>query len=67
MTPTLLLVGDRDEFVPVEDTLAMYRLIPEAELAVVAGASHGFFLTRPAAFTTVVLDFLMRQRAAPAS
>jgi pimeloyl-ACP methyl ester carboxylesterase len=64
-TPTLLLVGDRDEFVPVEDVLAMYRMMPQAELAVVPGASHGFFLDRPTAFTSVVLDFLVRQWVAP--
>jgi pimeloyl-ACP methyl ester carboxylesterase len=64
-TPTLLLAGDRDGFAPLDDVLTMYRLIPQAELAVVPGASHGFWLTRPAAFTTVVLDFLVRQRPAP--
>ena len=64
-TPTLLLVGDRDAFVPLDDALTLYRLIPQAELAVVPGAAHGFLFTRPAAFTSVVLDFLLRQRAAP--
>jgi pimeloyl-ACP methyl ester carboxylesterase len=64
-TPTLVLVGDRDAFVPLDDALTLYRLIPQAELAVVPGAHHGFFFSRPAAFTSVVLDFLLRQRAAP--
>jgi pimeloyl-ACP methyl ester carboxylesterase len=64
-TPTLLLVGDRDTFVPLDDVLAMYRLLAQAELAVVPGAAHGFLFTRPAAFTSVVLDFLLRQRGAP--
>jgi pimeloyl-ACP methyl ester carboxylesterase len=64
-TPTLLLVGDRDAYVPLDDVLTMHRLIRQAELAVVPGAQHGFWLTRPGAFTSVVLDFLARQRAAP--
>ena len=28
VAPTLLLIGDRDGFVPVEDAVAMYRLLP---------------------------------------
>jgi pimeloyl-ACP methyl ester carboxylesterase len=65
VTPTLLLVGDRDEFVPIEDVLAMYQMMSQPELAVVPGATHGLFLDRPGAFTSVVLDFLERQQVAP--
>ncbi len=38
--PTLVMVGDRDEDVPVEDAVAMYRAIPCAELAVCPNANH---------------------------
>jgi pimeloyl-ACP methyl ester carboxylesterase len=65
--PTLILAGDRDDWcAPLDDMLTMYRLIPGAELAVVPGAEHGFLFHRPAAFTSVVLDFLLRQHTAPA-
>lgn len=33
-SPTLVLLGDRDEFTPVEEAVEMYRLIPQAELAI---------------------------------
>lgn len=41
---TLIMVGDDDE-VRLEHAIAMYRSLPEAELAVVPGTSHG--LKRP--------------------
>ena len=40
VAPTLVLLGDRDGFVPVEDAVEMYRLLPNAELAVVPAADH---------------------------
>ncbi len=38
--PTLVMVGDRDEDVPVEDAVGMYRAISNAELAVCPNADH---------------------------
>ena len=59
--PTLVLIGDRDELVPVEEAAEMYRLLPRAELAVVPGAVHGaFFSEKVAAFRSLMLDFLLR-------
>lgn len=40
-TPTLILVGDRDEGVAVEQAVEMYRGIANAELAILPNASHG--------------------------
>ena len=37
--PTLLLVGDTD-FVPLEHAVAMFKQIPDAELAVLPGTTH---------------------------
>jgi pimeloyl-ACP methyl ester carboxylesterase len=59
--PTLVVVGDRDDVVPVEDAVALYRLIPGAELAVVPGADHFLPWTHPAPYEAAVLDFLLRQ------
>ncbi|HKP51771.1 MAG TPA: alpha/beta hydrolase [Chloroflexia bacterium] len=39
--PTLILLGDRDEGVDVEQAVEMYRGIPNAELAILPNASHG--------------------------
>jgi pimeloyl-ACP methyl ester carboxylesterase len=38
--PTLLLVGDRDMFCPVEVATAAYRALPAGELAIVANSGH---------------------------
>lgn len=58
--PTLILVGDRDAMIPVEEAVEMYRLIPRAELAIAANADHGFPYTDPDTFTALVLGFLLR-------
>lgn len=38
--PTLIFLGDRDQFVSIEQAIEMYRLIPDAELAIVPNADH---------------------------
>lgn len=61
VAPTLVLIGDRDELVSVEEAAEMVRLLPRAELAVVPGAVHGaFFAEKVAPFQSFVLDFLQR-------
>lgn len=57
--PTLVLIGDRDETVTVEDAVALYRLIPGAELGVLPAASH-LLEGRGHLYTELVLDFLSR-------
>jgi pimeloyl-ACP methyl ester carboxylesterase len=59
--PALLVVGDRDAFIPLEQAVAMYRLIPNAELAVAPNSNHEFVRTNPELFTNMVLEFLLRQ------
>jgi pimeloyl-ACP methyl ester carboxylesterase len=39
-SPTLIMGGDRDEFNDPEDSLALYRTLPNAELLVVPHADH---------------------------
>ena len=64
--PTLVLLGDRDEVLPVEEAAELYRRLPAAELAVVPGADHGdFFFARVALFQAPMLDFLRRQEVQP--
>lgn len=59
VAPTLILVGDRDLMVPVEEAVEMYRLMPTAELAIVPNADH-FRTAENELTTTTVLDFLSR-------
>jgi pimeloyl-ACP methyl ester carboxylesterase len=62
--PTLVLLGDRDEPIPVEQALHIYRNVPDAELAVVPGIGHNLPYARTETFTEIVLDFLMRHTTA---
>lgn len=57
--PTLVLAGD-DDLVSLEHTVAMYAALPEAQLAVVPGASHAVPVERPAEVAGTILAFLDR-------
>ena len=60
--PTLVLVGDRDEILPVEEAVELIRRLPAAELAVIPDADHGaFFAAKVRPFQSAMLDFLSRQ------
>lgn len=58
--PVLVVAGDRDEHVPVEEAVRLYRWLPQAELAILPGASHMRPVFDPASFGRVVTDFLQR-------
>lgn len=58
--PTLMLVGDRETALPVEEAVAAYRTLPRGELGVIPDAEHGI---TPLA-CTIALDFLLRHRVA---
>ena len=61
-SPTLVLVGD-DDMVTLEHTNELYRAIPNAQLAVVPGASHLVVMEKPELLNRVVLDFLEHEPA----
>jgi pimeloyl-ACP methyl ester carboxylesterase len=54
---TLVMLGDDDE-VTIEHATAMYRGLPDAELAVVPGTSHGLLHEKPVLCNTIIVDFL---------
>lgn len=56
--PTLLISGERspEPFPRVAE--ALHRILPVAQVASIAGASHGMNATRPAAFNRAVLNFI---------
>jgi pimeloyl-ACP methyl ester carboxylesterase len=60
--PTLMLCGDRDGFVPVEQSFDMYRMTPNAALAILPNTTH-FSLINPPCIE-IVLDCLLRHSAA---
>jgi pimeloyl-ACP methyl ester carboxylesterase len=55
--PTLVMVGD-DDITSLEHTIALYEAIPDAQLAVIPGASHLAPLEKPGLVNRLVLDFL---------
>ena len=61
--PTLVLVGD-DDMVTLEHTVALYRAIPDAELAVVPRTTHAVMFEKPDVCNRIVLDFLQNEPAA---
>jgi pimeloyl-ACP methyl ester carboxylesterase len=56
---TLVMVGDDDE-VRLEHAIQMYRSLPDAELAVVPGTSHGLLVEKPALCNLIITEFLTR-------
>lgn len=58
--PTLIVIGDRDWGIPLEEATGMLRQIPLAELAVISRGDHALPNTRPELFAATVLDFLRR-------
>lgn len=51
------MVGDDDE-VKLEHAVALYRALPDAELAVVPGTSHGLLVEKRELCNTMIVDFL---------
>jgi pimeloyl-ACP methyl ester carboxylesterase len=58
-TRTLVMISDDDE-VRLEHAIAMYRALPDAELAVVPGTSHGLLPEKPELCNHLIIDFLAR-------
>lgn len=54
---TLVMVADDDE-VRLEHALAAYRAIPNAELAVIPGTSHGLLVEKPELCNQIIETFL---------
>ena len=57
--PTLLVWGDRDQFLPIEDAIELYRLIPNAQLAVIPNANHFVTRTHVLLFAELVKEFVL--------
>jgi pimeloyl-ACP methyl ester carboxylesterase len=63
--PVLVLVGDRDGAC-TEEAPELFRLLPNAEMAVAPGSDHGFIEAKAGLFDALALDFLVRYRNEPA-
>jgi pimeloyl-ACP methyl ester carboxylesterase len=57
---TLVMAGD-DDAIKAEHTLALFRAVPDAELAIVPGTSHALIMEKPALCNQIMIDFLTTQ------
>lgn len=60
-TPTLLVHGREDKVVPVEVSVTMMRLLPEADLHVFSACGHWTQIERAGEFSALVADYLGRR------
>ena len=58
VSPTLVLSGDADSIVPVQNSRNLAAKIPGAELRIIEGGSHTFFNERADEFNQTVTRFL---------
>lgn len=61
MSPTLVVSGDADQIVPVQNSRNLAAKIPGAQLHIVAGGSHTFFIERAEEFNQLLREFLAGQ------
>lgn len=60
--PTLVIAGDADCLIPVENSRLLASRIPRAELVILEGMGHGFFFEAENETNRVVLNFVRRHR-----
>jgi len=60
--PVLVVIGDRDQFIPVEHAVNLYRALPNAELAILPNGDHMVCDHEPEQFCRLVGTFLHRQQ-----
>jgi pimeloyl-ACP methyl ester carboxylesterase len=57
---TLVMLADDDE-VTFEHAIALYRALPDGELAVIPGTSHGLLVEKPTLCNRIMIDFLTQE------
>ena len=57
-SPTLVLSGDADVIVPVQNSRNLAAKIPGAQLQIIEGGSHTFFIEQAKEFNRIVTRFL---------
>ncbi|NHJ84183.1 MAG: alpha/beta hydrolase [Asgard group archaeon] len=59
--PTLILLGDRDAFIPLSDAITMHNTMQNTELAIIPDGTHEVFANRVNLFNKITIDYLLRQ------
>lgn len=65
--PALVIHGDQDQAIPIDQGRALAEAIPDAELAVIEAAGHAPNLTHPDEVNRHIERFLGRLGATPAA
>jgi pimeloyl-ACP methyl ester carboxylesterase len=55
---TLILTGDKDRVVPMQNSVNLAEKMPKAKLEIIEGGSHMFFVEKADEFNQAVKDFL---------
>ncbi|MCR9279238.1 MAG: alpha/beta fold hydrolase [Pseudomonadaceae bacterium] len=58
--PLLGIFGERDKLIPVSAAKTLAEVVPEAEVAVLAGEYHDVALEKPAVIAALLKEFLLR-------
>ncbi|HEY0321272.1 MAG TPA: alpha/beta fold hydrolase [Pyrinomonadaceae bacterium] len=64
LAPTLVLTGDADIIVPMENSLNLAARIPGAKLVTIKGGSHTFFIEQADEFNAAVIKFIKETKTA---
>lgn len=56
--PTLVMGGDRDPIVPLEQTLGLFYHLPNSRLCILPNVGHGLPRRYPELFNQILLDFI---------
>lgn len=60
--PTLIVAGSRDTFTPLSLAEFMYTTLPNSELVVIEGGSHGAVIEKPDEVNGAITSFLCRRQ-----
>ncbi|MCJ7576088.1 MAG: alpha/beta hydrolase [Dehalococcoidia bacterium] len=60
--PTLVIAGDNDRLIPAENSRILASRIPKAELVIIEGPGHEFFIEDAEEVNKMVLGFLEQHR-----
>ncbi len=63
--PTLIIHGDQDVLVPVQNAYVLHERIPYSELYIIEGAGHVYFWERPQEAAQRIIQFLSTVPLAP--
>jgi pimeloyl-ACP methyl ester carboxylesterase len=61
-TPALILLGDRDKMVTLEETTAVYKQLPNAQFGVLPGTPHAFEQVNVSFLAEMITNFINEKR-----